>query len=105
MSLIGKPAFGLDHLPHVFGIMDAIDLAVFAIFAFEALTMFAILVPIDRVREYEPPVAAQVDIRFLRRNQQKVSVRLGPACLVVLVYFVEPVARQTGGGPFSAGIA
>ena len=61
-NLIGVTRRSL--LPHVFGIMYAIDLAVFVIPSFKTLTRRAILLPIHRVRKYEPPVATQIDIRL-----------------------------------------
>ena len=64
MGLISEPTFRLDHFPHVFGIMYAIDLAVMVICGFKTLTRLAILLPIHRVRKHEAPVATQIDIRF-----------------------------------------
>src|SRR5215469_16471675 len=89
MSFVNRPTFLFDHPPHLVGIMDAINRAVRRIGILKGLIGLPILKPVNRMRENQAPMAAQIDIRFVSGDQEEITVRLSATGLVVFVQLVQ----------------
>src|SRR5262245_44490999 len=76
MCLINKCVFGAYQVEKFLRIRRAVYGSVLRILVFEGLLGLAIHVPEYGLRKRQRPVSAQVNVRFLRRDQQKVRAGL-----------------------------
>src|SRR5262245_13741156 len=74
-----QAALEMRELEHVLGVAGAVDLAALRIVGDESVSLGTAVIPIDRPREEQRPVAAEMDVGLLSGKQQELGVGLHAA--------------------------
>ena len=99
MRLVHVAPFAPDQIEHLLRVRCAVDRSVLRVLHLEAAPAFfgRFMNQYTGFGNTTRPVAAEVHVRFLRRNQQKVRVRLRLQRPEVRVELVEPHVGEIGG--------
>ncbi len=99
MCLVHVAALAAHELEHLLRVRRAVHLPVFRMLHLErrAGGFRPAHEPVHRFRKHDRPMAAEMNVRFLRGNQQKLRIGLGLERLEVGVQLVEAEIREVGG--------